>query len=193
MLHTYALMFAIVPFLNGKPWSRKTWVGLAVVLFCMLTYNSTLGVIMEHLGSIGIDISEGELFDGHGINPLRVVVYWTPAAIALIFRDRLFRDSTPAEDLLVNISIASGFILTIGLAQAANLFARMAAYFEVATVIVLPWMVRKLFTRKSAQFVTICASVLYFGYFFYENAINTQFEYNYGAITLWEFIGQLFV
>ncbi len=193
LLHTYALIFVIAPFMDSKPWSKRTWFGLGVVLFCVATYGSTLGRIMEYAGSIGIDISEGELFDGHGINPMRVLVYWTPGVIALIFRERLFRDSTPAEHFFVNMSITSAFILTIGLAQAANLFARMAAYFEVGAIIALPWMIRKLFNRKSAQFVTLCAAVLYFGYFFYENAINTQFEYGYHAITPWQFIEELFM
>jgi hypothetical protein len=122
-----------------------------------------------------------------------VAVYWTPALIALVFRKRLFGNATPAECLFVNMSITSALILTVGLAQAANLFARMAAYFEVGMTIALPWMIQKLFKRTSAQFVTVCASVLYFGYFFYENAINMQFDYGYHAISLWDFIVKLFV
>lgn len=192
LFHTHAFMFAIVPFLLEKPWGKATWFLLGATLCAMLTYDVTLGAFMEYAQSIGALVDEGELFDGHSINILRVLVYWIPALLALVFRKRLFADSTRAENLFVNMSIVSAFILTIGLVQAANLFARMAGYFEIATIIALPWMIKKLFTKQSAQVVTVCASILYFVYFWYENAINRGFGNDYSAITLWQFIQSLF-
>jgi hypothetical protein len=192
LFHTHSMMFAMVPFLTGKPWGKRIWILLGMTLISMLTYDYTWDVLMKQAMAIGIDVSEGELFDGHSINPLRVAVYWVPVLLALIFRDRLFRDSTRAENLFVNMTIVSAFILTIGLVQAANLFARMAGYFEVAMIIALPWIIKKLFNEWSARFVTLCASALYFGYFWYENAINRGFAYDYSAITLERFVLQLF-
>lgn len=90
------------------------------------------------------------------------------------------------------MSMVSAFILMIGLVQAANLFARMAAYFEIATAISLPWMIKKLFTKRSARAVTICAAILYFGYFLYEFGVSKDFGNNYSAITLWQFVTSLF-
>ena len=192
MFHTHSFMFAIVPLLLEKPWGQNIWFLLGATVFAMLTYDSTLGAFMEYAQSLGALVAEEEVFDGHQINILRVLVYWIPALFALIFRQRLFSDSSRTENLFVNLSIVSAFILTLGLVQAANLFARMAGYFEIATIIALPWMIEKLFTRRSVQFVTTCASVLYFCYFWYENAINRGFEYDYAAISLWQFIQSLF-
>jgi hypothetical protein len=53
-------------------------------------------------------------------------------------------------------------------------------------------MLEKLFTRRSVRLVTILASSLYFGYFWYENAINRAIDTDYAAITLWQFIQSLF-
>ena len=158
----------------------------------MLTYDYTLGAFMEYAQSIGALVDEGELFDGHSINVLRVLVYWIPALLALIFRRRLFTDSTKEENLFVNMSIVSAFILTLGLVQAANLFARMAGYFEIATAIALPWIIKKLFTKQSAQLVTILACILYFGYFMFEFTVSKDFGSDYSAISLWQFITSLF-
>lgn len=188
LFHTHAFMFAIVPLLFEKPWGKVTWLLLAAVLFAMATYDVTLGAFMNYAQSIGALVDEGELFDGHSINVLRLLVYWIPAVLALVFRQRLFHDSTRMENVFVNMSIVSAFILTLGLVQAANLFARMAGYFEIATVIALPWMINKLFVKKSARFVTVCAAALYFIYFWYENAINRGFENDYSATTLWDYL-----
>lgn len=191
LFHTHAFMFAILPLLFSKPWGKTTWIGLAAILFAMATYNRTLGAFMNYAQSIGALVDEGELFDGHQINFLRVAVYWVPSLLALIFRGRLFGNSTRSENLFVNMSIVSSMILTLGMVQAANLFARMAAYFEVATALAIPWMIKKLFTKRSAQYVTICAVVLYFGYFLYEFAVSKNFGSDYSAITLWQFAKEL--
>ena len=192
LFHTHAFMFAIVPLLTGKPWGKITWAGLAFVVFALLTYDVTLGAFMEYAQSLGAFVNENEVFDGHQINILRVAVYWVPAILALVFRNRLFHDSTRTENLFVNMSIVSAFILTIGLVQGANLYARMAAYFEIASAIALPWTIKKLFTKQSAQFVTVVATLLYFGYFYFEFGITKAFANNYAAISLWQFILSLF-
>ena len=191
MFHTHSFMFAIVPLLFEKPWGKITWIGLGITLFAMATYDATLGAFMEYAQSLGAMVAEIEVFDEHQINILRVLVYWVPAIFALVFRRRLFSDSTRIENLFVNMSIVSAFILTIGLVQGANLYARMAAYFEVATAIALPWMIKKLFIKQSAQLVTVMAGVLYFGYFYYEFAISKDFGSDYSAISLWQFVTSL--
>ena len=192
LFHTHAFMFLILPILFGRPWGSITYLGLLATIFAMLTYDRTLGAFMEYAQSIGALVDEGEVFDGHQINLMRVAVYWILPMLALIFRKRLFRDSSRRENLFVNMSIVCAMILTIGTVQAANLFARMAAYFEIATAIALPWMIKRLFTKRSAQFITICAAVLYFGYFLYEFGVSKGFGNDYSAITLWQFVTSLF-
>lgn len=191
LFHTHAFMFAILPFLFGKPWGKVTWIGFAAVLLAMATYDTTLGAFMRYAQSIGALVDESELFDGHQINFLRVIVYWIPTLLALIFRRRLFSNSSRIENLFANMAIVSSMILTIGTVQGANLYARMAAYFEIATALTLPWMIKKLFAKRSAQYVTICAVVLYFGYFLYEFTVSKNFGSDYSAITLWQFILEL--
>lgn len=192
LFHTHAFMFAIIPFLFEKPWGKITWLGFAIVLFAMATYDSTLGAFMEYAQSIGALVDESELFDGHQINMLRVIVYWIPPLLALIFRTRLFHDSSRIENLFVNMSSVSAFILMIGMVQGANLYARMAGYFEIMTAIALPWMIKKLFNKRSADLVTVIACVCYFGYFCYEFGVSKSFGQQYSAISLWQFIVELF-
>ena len=192
LFHTHAFMFLILPLLFGRPWGSITYLGLLATIFAMLTYDRTLGAFMEYAQSIGALVDEGEVFDGHQINLMRVAVYWIPPVLAFVLRKHLFRESSRRENLFVNMSIVCAMILTIGTVQAANLFARMAAYFEIATAISLPWMIKKLFNKRSAQFITICAAALYFGYFLYEFGISKDFGNDYSAISLWQFITSLF-
>ena len=192
LFHTHAFMFAILPFLFGKPWGKVTWAGLAIVLFAMATYDTTLGAFMRYAQSIGALVDESELFDGHQVNFLRVIVYWIPTLLALIFRRQLFSNSSRIENLFANMAIVSSMILTIGMVQGANLYARMAAYFEIAQAITLPWMIKKLFDVRSRKFVTVIASICYFGYFCYEFGVSKNLGGQYRAINLWQFVLELF-
>ena len=191
LFHTHAFMFAILPFLFDKPWGKVTWLGLAAALFAMATYDFTLGVFMNYAQSIGALVDESELFDGHQINFIRVAVYWLPTILALVFRRRLFHNSTRIENLFANMAIVSSIILMIGLVQGANLYARMAAYFEIAQALTVPWMLRKLFTPRSRKIVTALAFLCYFVYFCYEFAVSKNFSEQYHAISLWQFAAEL--
>lgn len=196
VLDAFMLLGAALP--AGSVWLRVIYYVLGM-FFCAAgvsamfhTYDATLGAFMEYAQSMGALVAEIEVFDNNAINVLRVAVYWVPALLALVFRKRLFSDSTRAENLFANMGLISAFILMIGLVQAANLFARMAAYFEIATAITLPWMIKKLFTKRSAQYVTACAAVLYFIYFLYEFGVSKGFGSGYSSITLWQFTTSLF-
>lgn len=191
LFHTHAFMFAIVPLLFEKPWGKITWIGFGIALFCIATYDVTLGAFMKFAQSLGALVADIEVFDGHQINIIRVIVYWIPTVMALVFRKRLFNNSTRIENLFVNMSIVSSIILMIGVVQAANLFARMAAYFEFAQAIVLPWMINKLFTRKSQKWIVSIACICYFIYFLYEFGVSKNFANDYASISILEFIIEL--
>lgn len=191
LFHTHAFVFLVVPFFMEKPWGKVTWFLLATVLFAMLTYNATFGTFMNIALGWGINVVDWEVFDGHSIHPIRVVLYWIPVIMTLCFRDRLFYNSSREQNLFANLSIGAAFILTIGLVQGANLFARMAAYYEIAVCISLPWMIQKLFTKQSAKLVTVFAGILYFAYFLYEFGISKSFSTEYTAITFRQFISSL--
>ena len=191
MFHTHAFIFLAVPAFFRKPWGKTTWIMLIVVLVAMATYNRTFGWFMNFALSIGVNVADFEVFDGHSIHPIRIVVYSIPAVISFFYRDRLYRDSSRTENMFANMSIYTVFILMIGLIQGANLFARMAAYYEIALSISFPWMIRKIFDKKSAQFLTIMATACFFGYFLYEFGVSKSFDSGYRAITLWQFFREL--
>ena len=192
MFHTHSFMFLILPLFLGKPWGKVTYLCVAAAVFAMATYNTTLGAFMEYAQSIGANVNEVEVFDGHGLNIIRVLVYAVPTLLSFFFRRELFEDSNETENLFVNMTILSCLILSIGLVEGANLFARMAGYFEWAAALSLPWMIGKLFNLRSRQFVYFCAGFLYFIYFLYEFTISKNFGSSYRAISIAEFLETLF-
>ena len=95
------------------------------------------------------------------------------------------------ENLFVNLSVLCACVLSIGLAEGANLYARMAGYFEIAIAIALPYIIKKTFTKESGTFISAVASMLFLGYFYYEFTVAKGFAGEYQAITLGQFLLEL--
>lgn len=191
LFHFYAIVYLLVPLLFGKPWGKTTWILLGVTLFTLATYDATLGAVMKNVDEMGGDIAAEELFDGNSINELRVAVYWVPGLLALFFRRHVNHNSTRMENLFVNLSILCACVLSIGLAEGANLYGRMSGYFVISICIALPYIIKKTFTRASAAFVSTVAVGLFLFYFYYEYAIGGDFGAEYRTITLGRFLLEL--
>lgn len=191
LFHFYAIVYLIVPLLFGKPWGKTTWILVAGTLFTLATYDATLGAVMQNVEELGGDIAEEELFDGNSINVLRVAVHWVPGLLALVFRKHVNYQSTRMDNLFVNLSILCACVLTIGLAEGANLYGRMAGYFLVAICIALPYIIKKIFNQESAAFVSFLAVGMFLFYFYYEYGLSGNFGAEYRAISMWDFIVEL--
>lgn len=191
LFHFYAIVYLVVPLLFGKPWGKTTWILLAATTFTLATYDSTLGAVMQNVEEMGGDIAAEELFDGNSINALRVAVYWVPAVLALVFRKHVNYNSTRMDNLFVNLAVLCACVLSIGLAEGANLYARMAGYFEIALAIALPYIIRKTFTKESGSFISAMATVLFLGYFCFEFTNSKNFAAEYRAITAGQFLLEL--
>ncbi len=188
LFHTYALIFLTLPLMCGKPWNLRTWLVLGITVFTMMTFDQTIGSFVDYAQSTGAHASEEDVFNNTSMNILRVAVYMVPMLISLIFRRRLFQDSRRRENLFVNMSILSALFMLLGTVNAANMMARMAAFFEIGAAISMPWMVKKLFNRNSADVLIIGVITLYFLFFLYEFIVAKPFSINYSSITLWEFL-----
>jgi len=143
-----------------------------------------LSNFLDFAEDAGKTIADYEIFDNQSVNIMRVAVYAVPPVIALVFRKRLFGDSAPLENIFVNMSIFSLAFMIVGTESGANMFGRMATYFEVGTLISLPWMLKKLFTPRSYRVIAYAACLCYFGYYVYANYINNNFSVAYSRLSL---------
>lgn len=107
VFHTYALAFVFLPLFRAKPWSWFTYLFVLALVLVMLNFESAITSFLDFAGEQGKDIAEYEVFDDHGTNIFRVLVYAVVPAMSLIFQKKLFENSTPEENVLVHMSIIS--------------------------------------------------------------------------------------
>lgn len=185
LFHTYAIMYAILPLFTRKPWTSVTYITIFAVVFVLFTFQSTITNFLEYAETLGKDINEEQVFETQSVNVFRLAVFSVPPLLSFVFRGMIWPQLKRAENVMINMSILSFLVMCLGLASAANLFGRSAIYFEIGTIIIMPWIIQKLFTRDSAQLVLSLAAICYFAFFLYD--IQT-FSSSYAAISFREFV-----
>lgn len=184
--HPYVLLYALVPILMFKPWTKGTYIMLAFFIIAGFALQSLLGTILDITSMIG-DSYSVESFVGEGINIFRVLVANVPFFLTWIYRKSLFQDSSKAENLMVNLAMLNGAIMFVGMFGTAIYFSRMASYFTIAQCVALPWILSKLLQNRKRIF-TVMMVICYCGFFVYANVISQSFDANFGRITLFEYL-----
>jgi len=193
LFHTYAIAFLVLPLFIGKPWNWRTIVLLIGVAFVMWNFETVIGSFLDYANESGKSIAEYEVFDNAQINIFRVLVYAVVPLMALLFRRYLFNNKQEqAYWLFVNMAIISCAVMSLGTMSGANMFARMAIYFEFGIICSLSWMIGKIFAPNTAKVIKIIASLCFLAYFMYANIVATPFDYHYRAVSIWDFLLSLF-
>lgn len=185
LLHTYAWCFLILLLLTDKPWRIRTFAVVIATVFIMLTFNESISTLLEYADEIGRGTSVEMVFSGEGMNLLRVAVYSIVPIISLVFRRILEPQMERKHYIMLHMSIISFMFMLLASVNGANMFGRMARYFEVGTIYMFPWIIRHLFNQRSQRIIVI-AYIAAFGIFAaYQYA---GFDSVYSSITFFDFV-----
>ncbi len=188
LIHPYAIFCVILPIFVNKPWTIVTYLTIFGFVFILLTFESSLDVFLSAAESAGKDVAEEEIYDNTGINPLRLLVFAIPTILSFLFHENLDSSYEKDKNIFMNMSILSFLVMSLGIFMAANMFGRSAMYFELGSIILLPWIINQIFDKRTANLVYIIAAVCYVGFFIYD---NSGFATDYRALTFVEFIKTL--
>ncbi len=188
LIHTYAVFLIILPIFTNKPWTIITYLTIFCFIIILLTFESSLELFLSTAEDAGKNISEEEIYDNTGINPLRLAIFGIPAILSFLFHDNLDSGYVREKNVFMNMSIISFLVMSLGIFMAANMFGRCAIYFELGSIILLPWIIEQIFDKRTSNLIVIIASVCYVGFFVYD---NNGFSDGYCALTFVEFLKTL--
>ena len=169
MFHTYAICFAVLPLFIRRPWSTFTFLFIGGVTFVLMNFQTVITEFMEQANALGKTLESYEVFDSHTVNLFRVAVYMVTPLFSLVFARWLNHGSTRTDHILIHMSIISMAFMLMGTQAGANMFARMAHYFEIGTLCCLPTLIDKPFEKMSARFIAAFAIIAFLGFFVYAN------------------------
>lgn len=188
--HAYALMYLAVPLLTFRPWSWKTYIMLAGFMIAGILLQPMMGTVIDITTLLGEEYT-AESFSGSGVNPFRLAVVAVPLVISFVTKRVIAYENDRTRDLMLNLTMVNAAIMYVALFGTANYFARLANYFLIFQCITIPWLFTQ-FDRVSQKLLTGGAVVCYSAYFYYANAINQNFDAQYSAVTLGQYLSSLF-
>lgn len=189
LFHAYSLMLLVLPLFINKPWTKITYITIFAFGIIIFTFETSISSFLELADSLGKEISEEAVFGTQGINFFRLAVFSIPVLVSFLFRDRLMVTQASSHMYLyINMAILSFLVMALGIFNAANLFGRSANYFQVGAVISLPWMIDKVFEKRTARFILGVAVCCYLFFFWYG---NRDFDSIYASITILELLKSL--
>mgnify|MGYP002518705397 FL=1 len=188
LIHPYALMYLLVPFMEFQPWTKWTYWILAIFLTAGIMLQPLIGTVINITTLLGEEYTVSS-FTGEGVNIFRVLVCNVPLALSFFYRKKLFVNSTKVENLMVNLTLLNGAIMFVGLFGTANYFARLANYFLIFQSLSLPWMLKKIGDRDG-RVLTILMVLGYAAYFYYANVLAITFDQDFARLSIAEYFAQ---
>lgn len=170
LFHTYAIMFVVLPVFTTKPWRLKTYAVVIVTLLILRNFQGTITAVIGYADAAGKEIADFEVFSGYGMNLFRVAVYSIVPLVTFLYQSKLIPQMDKRQYLLTNMSILSFMFMLMASQNGANMFGRMAKYFEMGTTCMMPWILRKLFNKRSLRPIVVIVMVLFMAFFLYDNA-----------------------
>lgn len=185
LIHPYSLMYLLVPWMEFRPWTRKTYWMLVIFLAAGFLLRPLIGTVVNITTLLGEEYTVSS-FTGDGVNIFRVLVCNVPLVLSFLYRGKLFADSSKEENLMMNLTMLNGAIMFVGLFGTANYFGRLANYFLIFQSLSLPWMLKKI-GGKDGKILTAMMIVGYCAYTYYANVINQPFDQDFARLSLSEY------
>ena len=174
--HAYLPFYLSAFFLHDRLWSRKV---ILVVLLSVLG-----GVFLEQLVQlasattklIGKEYEESSELSGPGMNIFRFIMYTVTPIMAWKYKDEINESKDRALILFANLMLIGWCFLFIALFVSANMFGRMAAYFDPFLHLALTSLLAR-YVIQGYRKIAIGTCVVTYSLFLYFELYARDFRY----------------
>ena len=175
LFHQSALL--VLPFIfivQGKAWNKKTLLFIIAVIVAVMFTDRFTDVLNNMVAETQYEnvVTEWEQFQDDGTNILRVLVYSVPAILSLIGIKYVREADDPVINICTNMSIAASGLYVISMFTSGIFIGRLPIYFSVYSYILLPWLIKNMFTKKSVQLINVAMVGSYLLFYYYQMHIT---------------------
>ena len=173
------IMIPVCFFVNAKPWSWRMWLLIAVAVVAGVLFDRLLPYISFLLNDTQYEGAVNYIASGSaaGSSIIRLIIAIIPPLLAFIGRRTVEEEGNSMINLLVNMSVINLLLYFLATLTSGLVLGRVAAYFNIYNLLLLPWLLNHLFTEGSRVFLKGVCVVLYTGYFYYQMVITWHLPY----------------
>lgn len=170
LFHQSALI--VLPFIfivQGKAWNKKTlmFIGASIVAVLFIDrFTNILDTVLADTQYQNV-VSDWQSWEDDGTNVLRVLVYSVPAIMSLVGLKYVKHADDPIINICTNMSIVSAGFYLISMFTSGIFIGRLPIYFSLYSYILLPWLIKNMFEKKSAFLVNVAMVGAYLVFYLY--------------------------
>ncbi|WP_435645162.1 EpsG family protein [Butyricicoccus porcorum] len=168
------LMLPVVFIIQGKAWNKKTvlcvLIGIGALIF-VDQFTNILDILLSDTQYKNV-VSDWETWGDDGTNPLRILVYSIPMLLSLIGYRKIKQDNNAVINMCVNASIISTVIGALSIVTSGIFIGRLPIYCSLYSYILLPWEIRHLFRKHTAEMIYVATIICYIIFFYYQTVIT---------------------
>lgn len=167
---TALIMIPIIFIIQGKAFNKKTMFLIFLTLIVLVGVNEFTSFLETALKETQYnDIMTNEIMQNKtGTNILRVVVYSVPLLLSIVGKRYIGEANDPLINLCVNCSVITTALYVISAVTSGIYFGRLPIYTSLTGYILLPWLINRMFEKKSAVLVKFLMYGFYFLFFYYQ-------------------------
>lgn len=167
LVHPYVVIFLFALFLTGNVWDKKTALILGVTILISFFLEPFLETVLNVASEIGDEYDINDFTEGAGINIFRIAVYCVSPILSFIYREEIRNTDNPFYFLCINLSVIASCFIILGSFGGANMFGRMANYFDLLYCISLIIVLKYGVTNSQTKFLLTSIAILCFCFFYF--------------------------
>lgn len=167
---TALIMIPIIFIIQGKAFNKKTILLIFLTLIVLVGVNEFTSFLEDALKETQYnDIMTNEIMQNKtGTNILRVIVYSVPLLLSIVGKRYIDEANDSLINLCVNCSVITTALYAISAVTSGIYFGRLPIYTSLTGYILLPWLINRMFEKKSAVLVKFMMYGFYFLFFYYQ-------------------------
>ena len=168
------LMIPIIFVVQGEAWNIKTILMMAATAV-MIAYIDQFTPLMNDLlqNTQYDDVMSNEIWTtDDGTNLIRVLVYSVPAIVSLVGLKIIRVENNPVINICVNCSIVTMALYLVAAVTSGIYIGRLPIYTTLMGYISLPWLIDRIFVKRSAAVVRVMMMTMYVLFFYYQMFIG---------------------
>ena len=177
LIHPYVVIILVAFLFRDNVWDKKTAIVLTITIVISIFLQPFLEGVLNITSEIGDKYDVDFFAEGTGVNLLRVAVYCVVPIMAFVFRDRIRKLNNNFYFICINLSIVSMCFMFLGLFGGANMFGRMANYFDIFYCVSLTILLKYGTTNSQDRTIIILVAIFafcFFYYTFYKKNLNAE-------------------
>ena len=176
-IHTSALILIPTYFIvQGEAWNKRTILFIIFIVLSILLGNKFTNIFNDVVQGTEYGNSMSVIADtDDGTSIIRILVESVPTIMAFVYRKKIQDISTPIINICINMSVlGSGIYIISKIVSSGVMVGRLPIYFTIYNLILLPWIVEKIFKKNEKRLIYFIMIILYSIFFYYQIFVRWQ-------------------